>query len=91
MFNNIGGKIKTVAMTLCIIESVISAILGLVLIVVDKSTIATGILLIIVGPLLAWLGSFLLYGFGQLIENSDILVRQGYARKSFEEEEEQES
>lgn len=91
MFNNIGGKIKIVAMTLCIIESVISAILGLVLIVVDKSTIATGILLIIVGPLLAWLGSFLLYGFGQLIENSDILVRQGYLRKALEQEEEQET
>ncbi len=91
MFNNIGGKIKTVAMTLCIIESVVSAICGLVLIVTDKRTILPGILLILIGPIIAWLGSFLLYGFGQLIENSDILVRQGYLRKALEQEEEQES
>ncbi|MBQ3529899.1 MAG: hypothetical protein IJA47_05350 [Oscillospiraceae bacterium] len=91
MFNNIGGKIKTVAMTLCIIESVVSAIYGLVLIATDKRTILPGILLILIGPIIAWLGSFLLYGFGQLIENSDILVRQGYLRKALEQEEEQES
>ena len=31
-------------------------------------------LILAIGFLLSWLGSFLLYGFGQLIENSDILA-----------------
>lgn len=38
--------------------------------------IIVGIMVLIGGALLSYLGSFCLYGFGQLIENTDILVAQ---------------
>jgi len=91
MFNNIGGKIKVVAMTLCIIGIVFSVIAGFALIIADESTMLSGILLILVGPIASWIGSFMTYGFGQLVENSDILVRQGYKREAQEQNNQEES
>ena len=34
-----------------------------------------GIVMMIVGSLVSWIGSFCMYGFGQLVENSDIRTR----------------
>jgi hypothetical protein len=36
---------------------------------------------LIAGPIIAWVSSWLLYGFGQLIENSDIIAEE-YNRKN---------
>lgn len=68
MFDNIGGKIKVTAQIVCWVGIIISVILGLI------SFENGGIIVIILGSLLSWVGSFALYGFGQLIENTDILV-----------------
>lgn len=76
MFDNIGSKIKTLARVICWIGIIVSIISGCVLMVQNEETIFTGILIIILGPLVSWAGSFMTYGFGQLIENSDILVKQ---------------
>ena len=38
------------------------------------SLILYGLLVLIAGPIIAWVSSWLLYGFGQLIENTDQLV-----------------
>ena len=35
----------------------------------------------VVGPIVAWFSSWLLYGFGQLVENSDIIAAE-YNRKN---------
>lgn len=79
MFDNIGGKIKVLAMVGCLIGTVASLILaGNILIdglIGEKSDgLWVGFVILIAGPLLSWIGSFTLYGFGQLVENSDILV-----------------
>lgn len=71
MFENIGSKIKTVAVTLTWLGIVMSVLTGLV-IFLDGSM--EGLFIMIFGSLFSWLGSFLLYGFGQLVENSDKLV-----------------
>lgn len=75
MFNNIGGKIKTVAQVICWLGIIGSIILGIATISEVDETL--GILIILLGPLFSWISSFITYGFGQLIENSDILVEQG--------------
>ena len=71
MFDNIGGKIKGLAKTIFIIETIIFIIAGLVMLSDggDEAMI-TGIVTIIVGPLTAWVSSWLLYGFGELIEKT---------------------
>lgn len=80
MFNKIGGKIKTLAEIISIIGILVSAFAGLYYILIgisDKETdlIVLGAIIAIIGPLSSWVGSFLLYGFGQLIENSDIIAK----------------
>lgn len=73
MYSNIGRKIKTLAKVFCwigIISSVVSGIV--VLATMGDAGVLLGILTIVMGPLLFWIGSFILYGFGQLVENSDI-------------------
>ena len=74
MFENIGGKIKTLAKVVCWIGIIVSVILGLGLL--SRNAI-TALLFIGIGSLGSWIGSFMTYGFGQLIENTDILVKQG--------------
>ena len=72
MFDNIGSKIKTLAKVICWIGILISVISGIVVIASTGSTgVPVGILVIVLGALLSWIGSFVLYGFGQLIENSE--------------------
>lgn len=75
MFDNIGSKIKTLAKVLTWLGIIGSCISGILLMAEDEDLIAAGLLIIIFGSLISWGGSFLLYGFGQLIENSDRMVQ----------------
>ncbi len=72
MFDNIGQKIKTLAMVVCYIGIVASVLIGLTMLVSDDPL--NGLLIGGLGALGSWVGSFALYGFGQLIENTDKLV-----------------
>ncbi|MBR3943293.1 MAG: hypothetical protein IKJ55_08030 [Clostridia bacterium] len=72
MFDNIGEKIKSWAFSICVVGIIFSVVEG-VLMIIDKE-IALGVLTALVGALASWIGSFVLYGFGQLVENSDIIA-----------------
>lgn len=83
MFDNIGGKIKRFSEIMCGLGIGISCVAGVALIIISFISgenallflgIFMGILVGVVGSLLSWVSSFVMYGFGQLIENSDILV-----------------
>jgi len=75
MFENIGKKIKNLASVITWMGIILSVVVGIVLIVLDESLIATGLIIMVAGFLMSWISSFLLYGFGQLVDNSDKLVR----------------
>lgn len=74
MFTNIGGKIKFVAAFICYLGIFASVLIGISFMSSGDSLVETGIIIIIVGSLSFWLGSFLLFGYGTLIENSDMIV-----------------
>ena len=74
MFNNIGGKIKTLAQIVCWIGIIASFIYGFIIMFQGNGTFIMGSFILIFGSLFSWVGSFMTYGFGQLIENSDILI-----------------
>ncbi len=74
MFDNIGGKIKILAQAVCWIGIICAVIFGSVMIINDKDLAFMGFMVMIIGSLVAWVSSFTLYGFGQLIENTDKLV-----------------
>ena len=80
MFDNIGGKIKTVAATIAWLGIIGSIIIGIIIIAEANdsyypSAMGTlgGWLVMIVGSLSSWVSSFTLYGLGQLIENTDTI------------------
>ena len=79
MFDNIGNRIKVLAVILTLLGIVASFIVGTVFLdfeyVEDKTLrIIIRLFIIVGGSFLPWVSSFLLYGFGQLIENTDKLV-----------------
>lgn len=73
MFDNIGGKIKALASAMAIIGIILSVTIGLVLFGIDDDMIPVGVVIMVVGSLISWIGSFLLYGFGELIEKTCLI------------------
>lgn len=69
MFANVGGKIKAVAQVVTWIGIIGSVIGGIALI---STNFIVGLLTAGVGSLLSWVSALALYGFGELVENSDI-------------------
>ncbi len=74
MFSNIGGKIKSLAQVITWLGIIVSVIWGFVLMATDEDLIPAGLIIALLGSLISWISSFVLYGFGQLIENTDKLV-----------------
>ena len=77
--NNIGGKIKCLAALFFWLGIGVSIIIGFAMLIagcVDGvlGTAIIGLVLMIFGSLAAWINCWLLYGYGQLIENSDRIV-----------------
>ncbi|MGN0776854.1 MAG: hypothetical protein ACI4MM_09295 [Candidatus Ventricola sp.] len=70
MFTNIGTKIKTTAKVFAWVGIILSVLAGVALTM--SAGFIGGIWVAIVGSLLSWVGSLALYGFGELVENSDI-------------------
>ena len=76
MFDNIGGKIKTLAKVICWISIIASVILAIIIFVSaedaynEETNIMLGFVFLIGGILSSWLGSFFIYGFGELIEKA---------------------
>ena len=73
MFKNIGGKIKALALIISGFGMVFSIVYAIVLIKDDL--LKVGVNAVILIAVISLISSFILYGFGQLIENSDKLVK----------------
>lgn len=69
MFTNIGRKIKMLAKIICWGGIIASVIWGLVF-MFDAYSFLAGLIVAAVGALSSWIGSFLLYGFGELIDKT---------------------
>ena len=71
MFDNIGCKIKSLVKTVFAIEIVLFVVIGIAL-----SRTPIGIIIAMVGIFIAWIFSFALYGYGELIETSQLQSMQ---------------
>lgn len=78
MFENIGGKIKTLAEIICWIGIAGSIVAGFLILMSTEGSTLSGIFLLLGGPLFSWIGSFVLYGFGELIEKTSEIARNTY-------------
>ena len=73
MFNNIGRKIKGLATVIAVLGICGSFICGMTIMEkaeIDESFAIYGLAVIIVGLIFSWISCFVLYGLGELIENS---------------------
>lgn len=68
-FDNIGGKIKKVAIICFIIGCSVSGI-GALAMLFGEGEFWAVLLILTLGPIASWLSCFLLYGFGELVESS---------------------
>ena len=68
LYGNIGGKLKGWALGIFITESIAAVIFAFVLMSADW--LLAGFLTLIAGPLVAWVSSWLLYAFGELVEKT---------------------
>ena len=73
MFNNIGKKIKALAAIIAGIGMTFSIVYFIVLI--RENLLKVGANAVVLIAVLSWVCAFILYGFGQLVENSDKLVK----------------
>ena len=80
MFANIGSKIMGLAQFECWLGIIACIISGLVMIVSDSDMIGYGLLIMAGGSLASWVGSWLIYAFGELLETVKQIERN--TRKS---------
>ena len=78
LYENIGGKIKNCAKGIFIIEAIGSIIAGLVLLFTDEDLILYGLLTLVCGQIVAWVGSWILYAFGELVEDTHAIRNEYY-------------
>ena len=70
MFSDSGHKIKVIAYIFTFVGISASVIAGICMISSGENHALFGILTILFGSLMAWIASFLLYGFGELIDKT---------------------
>lgn len=84
MFNNIGSKIKKLTMILFIISAIIYLILSITLAVAIFDGVAAFFMFILffaIGFLLSWIGSFFMYAYGELVDNSSKILEAVESKK----------
>lgn len=76
MYHNVGNKIKVLAELVAALGMIGSVAVGLLLLPKTSLHPWVGVAIIAAGCVIAWASSITLYGFGQLIENSDKIAEQ---------------
>ena len=66
MYDNVGGKIKGLAKATFMVEAIVAVIIGIVLWINTEEWWCA--LILFCGPIVAWVSSWLLYGFGEIID-----------------------
>lgn len=79
MFDNIGSKLKNLALIIFSLEIIGFACLAVALFDSDG---AIGLIPLIGGPIFAWVNTSLLYGFGELIERTTEIANNTKRLKS---------
>ena len=73
LYENIGGKVKLLAKVSFIVEAVASILMGFALMLSDgdmEETALYGFFVILLGPVVAFVSSWVLYAFGELVEKT---------------------
>ncbi len=86
MFENIGGKIKGLTKFIFALGVIACCISGITFLCARQITV--GLIVLIGGPILCWISSFIMFGFGQLIEDAHAIKEKMYEGGRIKEERE---
>ncbi len=91
MYKNIGGKIKGLAQALCIVGMFFSFLFGFLYLAnginfLSKDDFGWNLVIIgsagiILGPILSWISTWPLYGFGELIDKTTKIAENTEGKK----------
>lgn len=68
LYGKIAKKIKGLAIFAFVVEAIAAIISGLLLIISDEDMIIIGLPIIIFGPFVAWISTWLLFGLGEVVD-----------------------
>ena len=83
MFEDVGKKIKKVAKGYFITLTIIGIITGIIFFIIasyaynEEVWIISGLVTIVVTPVVAWFSAIMLYGFGEIVDTAIISRRSG--------------
>lgn len=77
MYNNIGSKIKGLAAAF-IIKAIAAVLSGLSIIIITTEEDLFGLLIAILGSIVAWVSSWFIYGFGEVVDTNGEIARNTY-------------
>lgn len=86
MYNNIGTKIKWLAKIIAWSGIIVSTIIGLMIFFIFKEQMENfafiGFIIIIAGSLIFWISGFFVYGFGELIDQTQQITEKLYVSQN---------
>lgn len=86
MFENIGRKIMGLIKVIFWIGVIVCCVYGIILLCDNQ--IGNGLIVLIGGPILCWISGFIVYGFGQLVEDTRAIKEKLYEGSKIKEERE---
>ena len=88
-YEDIGEKIKGWAKWAFVLGAILSVIAAIVVMATaeDAWVIIVGLVMLVVGPLVSWVSSWLLYGFGEIIDTLDVIAYNTYHTDDHRDEE----
>ena len=78
MYDNIGEKIKSLAKGTFITEAIIAIITAFSLFASNDDLIIYALFLLVLGPIGAWISSWILYAFGEIVEDIHAMRNKYY-------------
>lgn len=71
MFENIGRKIKGLTKIICWVGIIASIVAAIAMMSMGEDVLLViGIIMLVVGPIMSWVSSFIMYGFGELVDRA---------------------
>jgi len=71
MYDNIGGKIKGLAKVIAVLGIIAAIVTGFALMTINEDVFfVIGLVITVLGSIVAWISCFVLYGFGELVDKA---------------------
>lgn len=80
LFENVGSKLKTLAVVYSVI-GIVASVIGCIALFATE-LVGAGFLVLIFGPIFSVITSYGLYAYGELTENSNIIAKHLYRKKA---------